>query len=596
MQKYEQRQDVPHKYKWDLSSFYKSDEEFDKEFEVASGLNSKIEKYKGCVKDSEKLFEFLEEDLNLSTILENMYVYSYLKNDEMLGVSSSIERKNKVELLMMRHSLNVSFFEPELLALTNDEYNELFNNKKLLKYKPALDDIYRYKKHILSEKEEQMIESLTSATNHFNDMSSLMLNSLNEYGKVTVDGKEEIITTTNYRKLMKNDNREKRKEIREKFSKVLKQYSALSAMYLDSYVKLHKEENKLRNYPSCFEAKLFSLNMPKEAYESLVKNVEQNADLYQKYLRLFKEVHNLDELRPYDLSLELTKNNKEYTVEEAKELCLNAIKPLGEEYYQKFKKIFDNNYIDFMGYKGKYSGGYSYSTSTNDSRILMSYNYDLESVSTIIHEGGHNVHHQFVKENNFTIYRDEPSITAEVASLTNECLLSNYLMNNGKTKHERLSGIANMISVINSNLFGAVREGKIEQDFYEYVERGNTLTDSYLNDLNGKSLKKYYGNVVKDDEYSSLGWITRSHYYMFFYLYAYAFSISIATYVASEIINGNNDMINKYIKFLSIGTDMYPYDIIKTLGIDLKEDKVYQKALKYYDNLLDEFDKIRKEE
>ncbi len=596
MEKYMQRKDVPEKYKWNLSSFYESEEDFDKEFNDASKLNKKIGKYKGQIKDSEKLFEFLEKDLELSVILENMYVYSYLKNDEMLGVSSSIERKNKVKLLMTEHSLNVSFFEPELLSLTQEEYNELFKNDKLLKYKPSLDEIYRYKKHILSEKEEQMISSLSSATNHFSDMSSLMINSLNEYGKVIIDGKEEIITTTNYRKLMKNKNREKRKEIREKLSKVLKQYSELSAMYLDSYVKLGNEENKLRNYSSSFEAKLFSLNMPNKAYETLVKNVEENAHLYQKYLKLFKEVHNLDDLYPYDLSLELEKTDKEYSVEEAKELCLNAIKPLGNEYYSKFKKIFDNNYIDFMGYKGKCSGGYSFSTSTNDSRILMSYNYDLESVSTIIHEGGHNVHHQFVKDNNFVLYRDEPSITSEVASLTNECLLSNYLMNNGKTKEERLAGIANMISIINSNLFSAVREAKVEQDFYKYSQEGNTLTASYMNNLNKESLKKYHGNLVKEDEYSSLGWITRSHYYMFFYLYAYAFSVTIATYVASEIINGNHGMLDKYLKFLSAGSDKYPYDIIKILGINLKEDEVYQKALKYYDTLLDCFDKIRKEE
>lgn len=596
MEKYEQRKNVPEKYKWDLSSFYENEEDLNKDFNYASKLNNEIGKYKGQIKDSKKLFEFLEKDLELSVILENMYVYSYLKNDEMLGVSSSIERKNKVQLLMTEHSLNTSFFEPELLSLTEEEYNNLFDNEKLLKYKASLDDIYRYKKHILSEKEEQMIESLSSATNHFSDMSSLMLNSLNEYGKVIIDGKEETITTTNYKKLMQNKNREKRKEIREKLSKVLKQYSALSAMYLDSYVKLGNEENKLRNYPSSFEAKLFSLNMPKEAYESLVKNVEENANLYQKYLSLFKSVHNLDELYPYDLNLDLAKSDKEYTVEEAKELCLNSIKPLGEEYYKKFKKIFDNNYIDFMGYKGKCSGGYSFSTTTNDSRILMSYNYDLESVSTIIHEGGHNVHHQFVKDNNFMLYRDEPSITAEIASLTNECLLSNYLMKNGKTKEERLAGIANMLSVINSNLFGAVREAKMEQDFYKYVEDGNTLTDSYLNNLNKESLEKYYGNIVKNDEYSFLGWITRSHYYMFFYLYAYAFSVAIATYVASEIINGNDEMLDKYLKFLSAGSDKYPYDIIKILGINLKEDEVYQKALKYYDTLLDEFDRIRKEE
>ena len=596
MEKYKSREDVPDKYKWDLSSFYKNDDEFNNDVNEVIKLNENIDKYKGKINNSNYLLEFLENNVKLSAKLENLYVYSYLKNDEILGVSESIERKEKVELLITNHTLKTSFFEPELLGLTNLEYNKLYNNEKLLPYKAYLDDIYRYKDHILSEKEEKMITSLTSASNHFDDMSSLMLNSLNDYGKVTIDGNDEVITTTNYRKLMKNNDREKRKEIREKFSSVLKRYSSLSAMQLNSYVKLNNEVNKLKHYNSNFDAKLFSLKMPNDAYNVLIKNVENKAYLYQKYLNIFKDVHKLDKLMPYDLNLDLAKSNSEYTVEDAINICLNAVKPLGEEYLKKFNKIFKNHYIDFMGYKGKCSGGYSFSTSSNDSRILMSYNYDLESISTIIHEAGHNVHHQFIKENNDILYRDAPSVIAEITSLTNECLLSNYLMKNGKTKEEKLAGIANMIEIINSNLFGAVREGKMEQDFYKYVEDGNTITDSYMNKLNKKSIDIYYNNMVEEDEYSSLGWIRRSHYYMFFYLYAYAFSISVACYIASKIVSGNEKVLDKYLEFLKKGNDLYPTEVLKVLDIDLTKDEVYQKALDYYDNLLTEFDRIRKEE
>ena len=595
MQTYNKREDVPEKYKWDLTAFYKDEDSFNKEFEIAKKLNEKINRFKGTLKETNKLYEYLEENTKLDSMLDNLFVYSYLKNDEVLGIASSIERKEKVWSLLTSHSLNTSFFEPELLSFTDEEYNNLFNDNKLNNYKAYLDDIYRFKAHVLSEKEEQIMEGLIMATNKFDEMSSMMLNSLNEYGKIKIDDEDVTITTTNYRKLMKNKDREKRKEIRDKFSKVLNQYSSLSALYLGSFVNLNSEEKRIRGYSSAFDAKIFGLKMPNKAYETLVKNVENSTKLYQKYLDLFKNVHGFNKLYPYDLNLDLAGNETEYSVEDAMKLCLNAIKPLGDDYYNKFKKIFDNRYIDFMGYKGKCSGGYSFSTSTNDSRILMSYNYDLDSVSTIIHEGGHNVHHQYVKENNPVIYREVPSLVSEVASLTNECLLSNYLMKNGKTKEEKLAGIANIINVINSNLFGAVREGKMEQDFYEYVQNGNSLTDKYLNKLTIDSLKKYYGNKVKLDDYSSLGWIRRSHYYMNFYLYAYSFSISVATYVASEILNGNKDMLDKYLAFLKTGGDKYPCEMFEILGIDLTKDEVYQKALNYYDNMLNEFEKIRKE-
>jgi len=223
----------------------------------------------------------------------------------------------------------------------------------------------------------------------------------------------------------------------------------------------------------------------------------------------------------------------------------------------------------------------------------MSYNYDLDSVSTLIHEGGHNVHHQYVKENNLLEYRDISNLMAEVASLTNECLLSNYLINNKTSKNEKLSGISNILNVIISNLFGAVREGKIELDFYDYVNEGNTITKDYMNDKVRKSLEKYYGNSVELDEYSSNSWMRRSHYYMNYYLYNYAFCISIATYVASSIIEGNEEMLDKYKKYLKTGSNTWPKDAFKILDIDLEDEKVYESAIKYFDKMIDKFVEIR---
>ena len=219
----------------------------------------------------------------------------------------------------------------------------------------------------------------------------------------------------------------------------------------------------------------------------------------------------------------------------------------------------------------------------------------LSSVSTIIHEGGHNVHHQYVAENNLLQYRDIPSLVAEVASLTNECLLSSYLAENGKTKEEKLKGIENILDVIVSNLFGAVREGKMEQDFYDYVNEGNNITKDYMCDLTKKYIDKYYGDVVNKDEFYGLSWVSRSHYYMNYYLYAYAMCISIVSYVASEILNGNKEMLDKYIKFLSTGTDKDNVDIFNTLGIDITDKNVYSKAIGYFDSMLDKFVELRDE-
>ena len=596
MQKYESRNDVPTKYKWDLTDLFKNEKDFENNYKKVKEDIPKLKKYKGCTKNAKKLYDYLVFSRDIIVLAERLYIYSYLINDEELGNASSLSRKSKTEDLLNLYFLNVSFFEPELLKLSKQEYNNLFkSNNKLDEFKKELDDIYRCKEHILSEREENIITELTNAMNHFEVMSSTMLNSEHNYGEIEIDGEKEIITSTNLRRLLKNKDRNIRKEVRDKFYKTINEYLTSSAMYLNGFVKANLTVAKLHNYKDAWDAKLFSTRVPNEAYETLVKTVEKNVYVLHKYYRTFREYLKLDKLYQYDLSLEMCPIDKEYSIEEAQELCLKAIEPLGEDYYKHFKKIFDNRYIDYAQYKGKCSGGYSFAPYDRDSKILMSYNYDLSSVSTIIHEGGHNVHHQYLSENNPLQYREVPSIVAEVASLTNECLLSNYLANNGSTKEEKLAGINNILNVIISNLFGAVREGKMEQDFYNYVKDGNIINKDYMNELTKKYFDLYHGKEVEDEEEKYYTWAQRSHYYMGYYLYSYSFCISAASYVASKISSGDKEMLNKYLKFLKTGGDHTPVEAFKVLGIDLKDKKVYENAIKYFDTMLDKFIEISKE-
>ena len=596
MQKYESRNDVPQEYKWDLTDLFKDEKEYNESFNILKEDIENISKFKGCTKDKNKLYEFLKLDNKICALIYRLSGYAYLINDQELGIAKNMDRLSKIEDLESIYANNVSFFAPELLELSQEQYNNLFDNDKLLEYKAALDDIYRLKEHILDEDKEIIINSLNNASLNYDNMSSTMLNSLHDYGTIKIANEEEKITPTNYRRLTKNENKNIRKEVRENYFKVIDQYATISASLLNSYVKTNITNAKIHNYKDAWDAKLFNNKMPDGAYLALINAVEENTNVLQKFFKIFKETLKLDTLESCDTNLEMIKLDKEYSIEEAQDLCLNAIKVLGEDYYNHFKKIFDNHYIDYACYPNKCSGGYSLSGLDFDSRILMSYNYDLTSVSTIIHEGGHNVHHQYISENNPIEYRMVSSLVAEVASLTNECLLSSYLANNASTKEERLKGIENILDVIISNLFGAVREGKMELDFYNYVNNGNMITKDYMNELTSKSLNKYFGDSVKQDDYSSLSWVVRSHYYMNYYLFAYAICISIASYVASEILDGNKEMLDKYIKFLSTGSNVDNPDIFKVLGIDVTDKNVYLKAIKYFDNMLDKFVKLRDEE
>ena len=342
------------------------------------------------------------------------------------------------------------------------------------------------------------------------------------------------------------------------------------------------------------EAKLFSNELNVKIYDTLSKVVRENVGSLQRYYKVRQKILGLDELYTYDLGTKLSNSTKEYSIEEAQQIVREALKPLGEDYLSKYDKIIKNRYIDYCQYKGKCSGGYSISGHKTNSRILMSYNYDFESISTIAHEAGHNINHQYMIENNLLPYRENTSVNAEVTSLINECLLASYMIKNGKTKEEKILGLENIIGVIESNLFGATRGCDIERLMYEHVHNGNCLTKEFMGKITKDSLKYYYGKEVKLTKYSSYNWIYISHYYMNFYLYSYAICIAVASSLAKDILDGKEETLTKYLEYIKTGSNIKPLATFKILGIDLEEESVYLNAIKYFDSLVDELEELTK--
>ena len=351
MQKYNSREEVPEKYKWDLTPFFKDEEEFLKSYDKTSKLVDSLKEYVGCTKDANRLYEYLMKFYQALADYEDINVYAFLINDENLGKESSLLRLNKAETLGTNLANNTSFFEPELLKLNSKEYQELFKkNSKLAEYKEDLDQVYRKKKHILSEKEEIIINELVSVMNHFDEMSSKLLNQEHDYGRVKVDGEDVIIATTNYRYLMRNKDVKLRRKVYNMFNKKLEQYSGTNASYLHSYVAMNEKIAKLRNFDSSWEQKLFGLNISDKVYQTLIKTTEDNLKSLHRFYELRRDVLGLKKLNGYDLNLEIVDNQQEYTIEEAQELVREALKPLGSEYLKKYAKIIDNHYIDYCQY------------------------------------------------------------------------------------------------------------------------------------------------------------------------------------------------------------------------------------------------------
>ena len=594
MEKYNTRKDVPEKYKWNLEDFFKNDKEFNKTLSIAKEKVDKLKEYSGYVNDSKKLNEYLDNYFECVRLLENLYIYAHLINDQELGISENQSRLNDAFIIAKDIDINTAFFVPELLTLSHEQYTSLFiENPELEEYKAYLDVLFREKEHTLTENEEKIVSELVNSAGQFDEISSTLLNSEHNYGTIKLDdGTEEVVAVNNYRRLMKNKNDGIRKKVYNQFNKKLDEYASTNASLLNSYVSLNNSTAKIRHFDSAWDKKLFSYNVSNKVYETLIDVTERNLDVLQKYYDLKKRILNFDVLHKYDLNLDICECDKLYSIEDAQTILLNTLQVLGDDYIKYFKKMFDNRYIDYCQYKGKVSGAYSSCPLDKPSRICMSYNYDLDSISTIAHEGGHHVNFEKIHEANPLQYRSISMLQAEVASLLNECLLSDYIYKNGATKEEKLAGLDNIIRVIASNLYGAVREGKMEQDMYKHIDSGGVLTKEYLGNLSLESLKKYYGDKVEIDEYFKNDWILRSHYYYNFYLYSYAVSMSVASSVASKILSGDKDILEKYYKFLSLGDDVWPIDAYKVLGVDLECEDTYISAIEYFNELLDKFEKL----
>lgn len=594
MEKYQNRNDVPDKYKWDLSNFIKDEKDYQEKIDYIKENLPKVKEYVGCTKSGEKLYEYMEFDIALAGAIESLDGYTFALQDEDLANDKAKEKRQFVLNLVTEYSYESSFFLPELLSLDKEKYESLYEYQDLKKYKSYLDNQYRFKEHTLTEEEEKIVSLLTQDLPTYSNIQTTIINSCNNYGEITLeDGTVETLTLTNYSKLLRKSGREKRKEIYLKFQSVVRQYAPIIATALNNYVKEQASLAKISKFESAWDRKMFALNLSSKVFDTLTNVVEEHKELNVKYRNLRSKVLGIENMMPWDSAVDIAEDKKEYTIEEAQELVLEALKPLGEDYIKHFKHIFESNSIDYCQYKGKRSGAYSLSSfNSHDSKILMSFNGNFLNVSTIAHEGGHHVNHQYISENNLPIYSGCSSIVAEVTSLTNEFLLS-YYMSFSKDKDEALKGLSNAIDLIDSNIVGAVIEGNVERHMYEEVEKGGSLTTSFLDNLVEKELLKFTCTNELKHEYQKNMWCLRNHYYKYFYLYSYSICASVASFVAKNIIEGNKEVLDNYLKFLKCGTDMSIIDTYKILGIDLEDKKIYEEAMAFYDSLLDKFIEVK---
>ena len=589
------RDEIETKYTWDLTLIYKTDAYFEKDYERVSKEINDITRYKGIlVKSASNLLGYLKLSNELERKLYKLYYYANLKNDQDTTNTKYQAMLGKVKNLLTKFEELDAYAQPELMSIDYSIIEKYYEEEKELKeYEFVLSNLFRFKKHILSKEVEEVLSSLSNSLNNSSETYELLTDSDMKFGKILDENNEEVeLTESNYSVFLHSKDRRVRKEA---FNKILTTYgeykntiSSTFAGNVDTLTTLAK----LKKYDSSLEAALFSDNVDKEVYNNLIKTVKDNLNVLYKYFKLKKDFLKLDEFHLYDQYVDLVEENtKKYTFLEAKDLVIEALSVLGEDYIKNLNKAFDERWIDVYNNKGKRGGAYSSGFYDTKPYVLLNYEGTINDVSTLAHELGHSMHTYYSCLNNPYQYSSYKIFVAEVASTVNELLLNFHLLNKG-SKEDKKYILSNLMNLFKATIYRQTMFAEFERDMHNLKEQGGVLTNEVLCDNYYKLNLDYFGpDVVVDDEIK-YEWERIPHFYYNFYVYKYAIGLSCACYIVDNILNKKEYALENYLKFLSSGGSDYPINELKIAGIDVTKKDVIESAIKMFDNFIEQFKEL----
>lgn len=577
----QERQEIDDEYKWNLEEMFSSDEEWNKTFEQASQEVEKFNEYKGRVTDSgETLLEVIKLSEEVKRKIKDLASYAQMRYDQDTRNQEYQALKSKASTLSSEFSSATSFIEPEIQEAGEERIRELIEEKEELEvYRHYFDDVLRFRPHTLSKEEEKLVSSLGDILDAPDDAYRMLMNADMTFPEVeTPEGRKIEITQSNFTKFLKNEDREFRKEVYEKFYDEIDTVRNTVTSTFQKNVKRNVKMADIRSYDSAREASLFNSNIPVDVYDNLVDAVEANLDALHRHLELKESVLEVDQLEMADVYMPVaTSEEPEINFEEAKEYVLKAVEPLGEEYQKVMREGLESGWVDVYENRGKRSGAYSGGTYDSMPYILLNYQDDVNSMYTLAHELGHSMHSHFSTENQPYVYGGYKIFVAEVASTVNEALLTRYLMENA-SEEIRKHALSHYLENFRNTLFRQTMFADFEQKAHEEVENGEALTSKKLSKIY-RGLKEDYYRPVKIDERIEREWMRIPHFYYNFYVFQYATGISAAETLVENI---QQEGFEDYIEFLKTGSSKYPLEALKVAGVDMEDSDAVEKAIKHY--------------
>ncbi len=595
---YKSRDEIPAKYKWDLSDIYKNWDEWNAGMQEAQKKMDEIVSYKGKLKESESnLLKVNKLNDDLGILFFKVYQYPSLTRDTDTRDQSINAKLQQVQIMFAKFGTATSWINPEMLQIPWDTMKVWLQNPEFKPYKFGIEDLYRQQAHVLDESKETILSYYTRFNQTPTDIYSNLSTTDIDFPNVTLaDSSEVQATNGNYGRILATDyNQDDRKKIFEAHYGTYKKDENTYAAIYNAVCQSAWAAAQARNYKSCLEANLDGNNIPVAVYENLVNTVKANTEPLKKYNKLRKKILGLKEYHSYDGSIPLTDFNKTYPYEEAKKWVLASVKPLGEDYQKKLATALKGGWIDVFENTGKRSGAYSARVYGVHPYMLLNYNETLDNVFTLGHELGHTMHTLLSYENqpfatsNYTIF------VAEVASTFNEDLLLNYLLTQTTNPKERINLLQQSISEITGTFYFQTLLADFELQAHKLVEEGKPVTAEVLDNIAKDLFDTYYGDAYDKDELLNRVWARIPHIYRTpFYVFQYATCFASSAKLYNDVTTGTDAekeaAKERYLNLLKSGGNDYPMEQLKKAGVDLTKPETVNAVITQFGKLVDQLE------
>ena len=590
------RNEVPKELTWDLTRIFKTDQEWEQALqEVKAEVAALPDLEANFTNSGTALYEGLTQILAVQRKLEKVYVYASMSSDVDTSDSHYLGYTAKAQGLAAQFEAASSFMNPKILSLSEAELAAFKEAEpRLSEYAHLLDVITSKRPHTLSAEAEKLVADAGDALSVSANTFGVLTNSDMEYGYVQdEDGEMVQLSDGLYSILIQSQNRAVRKNAFDVMYAAYGQFGNSLASTLSGTVKAHNYQARVHKYASAREAALAANGIPTVVYDTLIKEVNSHLDLLHRYVALRKKILGLKDLQMWDMYVPLTGEPAlSYNFEEAKAEAKKALAPLGEDYLKHVDHIFNDRVIDVVENKNKRTGAYSGGSYDTDPYELLNWEDTLDSLYTLVHETGHSMHSWYTRHNQPYVYGDYPIFVAEIASTTNENILTEYFLNKVTDPKTRAFLLNHFLDSFKGTLFRQTQFAEFEQFIHEADANGEALTAQALDEFYGDLNQRYYGDSVEPGGDIAKEWSRIPHFYYDFYVYQYATGFAAATALANKVVNGTPEDVEAYLTYLKSGSSDNAVEIMKRAGVDMTKPDYLEDAFTIFEKRLNEFESL----